>query len=209
MIIRGESVAGGGNASPFGQIMPCADSGPARLVVTHRGRDWRLPGRCVMPSALATNVHRPGYAALGFGRPRRGRVRCQVAHDDEQPVPVRPGSPIDFSAARRPAHAVAGPDRQRPELAEGEATVRAGAGHVLDPVQLGVPVRIGGFFPGPGPLERDAALMRSCRSRSRPIRTGRPRPATYPASLRKLHRVNGWTGFSGRVLAGGDRSSCL
>jgi len=27
------------------------------------------------------------------------------------------------------------------------------------------------------------------------------RPAKYPASLRKLHRVNGWTGFSGRVLA--------
>ena len=48
--IRGESVAGGGNASPFGQIMPCAGSGPARLVVTHRGRDWRLPGRCVTPS---------------------------------------------------------------------------------------------------------------------------------------------------------------
>jgi len=61
--------------------------------------------------------------------------------------------------ARRPAHAVAGPDRQRPEPAEGEATVRAGAGHVLDPVQLGVPVRIGGFLPGPGPLEGDAALV--------------------------------------------------
>jgi hypothetical protein len=54
----------------------------------------------------------------------------------------------------------AGPDRQRPELAEGEATVRAGAGHVLDPVQPGVPVRIGGFLPGPGPLERDAALVK-------------------------------------------------
>jgi len=50
--------------------------------------------------------------------------------------------------ARRPAHAVAGPDRQRPELVEGEATVRVGAGHVLDPVQLGVPVRIGGSFQG-------------------------------------------------------------
>ena len=64
-------MAGGGNASPFGQIMPCAGSGPARLVVTHRGRDWRLPGRCVTPRALATNVHRLGYAALGFGRPQR------------------------------------------------------------------------------------------------------------------------------------------
>jgi hypothetical protein len=47
---------GGGrrNASPFGQIMPCAGSGPARLVVTHRGR-----------------IHRLGYAASGFGRPQR------------------------------------------------------------------------------------------------------------------------------------------
>ena len=33
------------------------------------------------------------------------------------------------------------------------------AGHVLDPVQLGVPVRIGGLLPGPGPLEGDAAGM--------------------------------------------------
>jgi hypothetical protein len=49
---------------------------------------------------------------------------------------AQPGRPF----ARRPAHAVAGPDRQRPGLVEGEATVRAGAGHVLDPVQLGVPV---------------------------------------------------------------------
>ena len=32
-------------------------------------------------------------------------------------------------------------------------------GHVLDPVQFGVPVRVGGFLPGPGPLEGDAALM--------------------------------------------------
>jgi hypothetical protein len=40
---------GGGNATPFGQIMPCAGAGAARLVVTHRGRDWRLPGRCVRP----------------------------------------------------------------------------------------------------------------------------------------------------------------
>jgi hypothetical protein len=41
----------------------------------------------------------------------------------------------------------------------------------------------------------------TCRSRSRPIRTGRPRPAEYPASLRKLQWVNGWPSFSGRVLA--------
>jgi hypothetical protein len=54
---------------------------------------------------------------------------------------------------------VAGPDGQRPELVKGEAAVRVMAGHVLDPVQLGVPVRIGRFLPGPRPLERDATLM--------------------------------------------------
>ena len=59
--------------------------------------------------------------------------------------------------ARRPAHAVAGPDGQRPELVKGEAPVRVTAGHVLDPVQLGVPVRIMGLLPGPGPLEGDPA----------------------------------------------------
>jgi hypothetical protein len=52
---------------------------------------------------------------------------------------------------------VAGPDGQRPELVEGEAAVWVMAGHVLDPVQLGVPVRIAGFLPGPGALEADAA----------------------------------------------------
>src|SRR5260370_20121279 len=61
--------------------------------------------------------------------------------------------------APRPAGAVARADGQRPELAGGEARVRIGAGHVLDPVQFGVPVRVGGLLPGPGPLEGDAALM--------------------------------------------------
>ena len=51
--IRGKSAGGGGNATPFGQIMPCAGWGPARLVVTHRGRDWRWPGRCVRPSVTS------------------------------------------------------------------------------------------------------------------------------------------------------------
>src|SRR5580704_9778472 len=87
---------------------------------------------------------------------------------------AQPGRPF----ARRPAHAVAGPDRQRPGLAGGQATVRAGAGHVLDPVQLGVPVRIGGLLPGPGPLERVPRSCSTCRGRSRPIRTGRPRPVS-------------------------------
>src|SRR5580704_6947073 len=119
----------------------------------------------------------PGVLAPGSAPDRGCLVRRQVVHDDEQPVPVRPGSPDRLQRgqpvigalmlagdapqlviahavaamevadaagamisraqpgrpfARRPAHAVAGPDRQRPELAEGEATVRAGAGHVLD-----------------------------------------------------------------------------
>src|SRR6266566_2024917 len=46
-----------------------------------------------------------------------------------------------------PTSARPGRDRQRPELVEGEATVRSGAGHVLDPVQLGVPVRPTGTRP--------------------------------------------------------------
>jgi len=66
---------------------------------------------------------------------------------------AQPGGPF----ARRPARAVAGPDGQRPELVEGEASVWIMAGHVLDPVQLGVLVRVGGFLPGPDPLEGDAA----------------------------------------------------
>ena len=33
------------------------------------------------------------------------------------------------------------------------------------------------------------------------MRTGRPRPAKYPAGLRKLQWVNGWPSFCGRVLA--------
>ena len=30
---------------------------------------------------------------------------------------------------------------------------------MLDPVQLGVPVRVGGLLPGPGALEGDAAFV--------------------------------------------------
>jgi len=49
------------------------------------------------------------------------------------------------------------PDRQRPELVKPEAPAREVAGHILDPVQLGVPVRVGGLLPGPGALEGDTA----------------------------------------------------
>ena len=62
-------MAGGGNASPFGQIMPCAGSGPARLVVTHRGRD--SPARLcsfrfrAAPALLAFAAEAGAFAALG------------------------------------------------------------------------------------------------------------------------------------------------
>ena len=47
---------------------------------------------------------------------------------------------------------MAGPDGRRPELVEGEALVREPADDLLDPVKLGVFVRVGGFLPGAGPL---------------------------------------------------------
>jgi hypothetical protein len=50
-------------------------------------------------------------------------------------------------------------DRQRPELVKGEAPARQMRSHVLDPVQLGIPVRITGLLPGPGALEADAASV--------------------------------------------------
>jgi hypothetical protein len=49
--IRGKSAPGETGTPPrLLQIMLCAGLRPARLVVTHRRRDWRLPGRCVRPS---------------------------------------------------------------------------------------------------------------------------------------------------------------
>jgi hypothetical protein len=57
----------------------------------------------------------------------------------------------------RPAGPVTRPDRQRPELVEGETPVQKLAGHLLDPVQLGVLVRIPRLLPGSGPLEGDPA----------------------------------------------------
>jgi len=62
-------VAGGGNASPSGQIMPCAGSGPARLVVTDRGRD--SPARLcsfrfrAAPALVAFAADAGASAALG------------------------------------------------------------------------------------------------------------------------------------------------
>src|ERR1035441_8758298 len=57
----------------------------------------------------------------------------------------------------RPGHAAAGPDRQRPELVKREAAGREMGVHILDPVQLGITVRVGGLLPGPGALEGDTA----------------------------------------------------
>jgi hypothetical protein len=57
----------------------------------------------------------------------------------------QPDRPFAF----RPGAAVDGPDGRRPELVEGEAAIRVMAGYVLDPIQVGVPVRVGGLLPGP------------------------------------------------------------
>jgi hypothetical protein len=49
-------------------------------VVTHRGRDWRLPGRCVTPSALAANVHRlDGTTVHPPSGPSDVLIQCRVA----------------------------------------------------------------------------------------------------------------------------------
>ena len=61
--------------------------------------------------------------------------------------------------AFRPRAALAGPDRQWPELVKREAAVWELGRHVLDPGQLGVPVWVGGLLPGPGALEADPACM--------------------------------------------------
>lgn len=60
---------------------------------------------------------------------------------------------------RRPAGAGVRADRERTELVEGEHSVGEVGGDVLNPRKLGVPVRVGGLFPGLGPLEGDVVLM--------------------------------------------------
>ena len=57
-----------------------------------------------------------------------------------------------------PARSVTGPDRERPELVEREAAHREVTGHVVDPVEFGVLVGVGGFLPGPRALEADVVL---------------------------------------------------
>src|SRR6266487_4628881 len=98
-----------------------------------------------------------------------------VVHDDEQPVPVRPGSPDR---------------RQRGQGVIG-ALMLAG-----DAPQLVIAHAVAAVEAADA-----VGAMISRAQPGRPFRTGRPGPAKYPASLRKLQWVNGWTGFSGRVLA--------
>jgi hypothetical protein len=57
----------------------------------------------------------------------------------------------------RPARACGGTDSERPELVEGEDPVGQAVKDLLDPVQLHLAVRAGGFLPGPGALEGDTA----------------------------------------------------
>ncbi len=64
---------------------------------------------------------------------------------------------------------MARPDGQRAELIEGEAPVRAMAGHVLDPVQLGFLIRISRFFQVRVRWKEIPRECRICRSRSRLI----------------------------------------
>jgi hypothetical protein len=54
---------------------------------------------------------------------------------------------------------VAGPDRQRPELVEGEAPMREPVGDLFDPVELAVLVRISGLLPGAGGLKADLGFV--------------------------------------------------
>src|SRR5262249_59008641 len=56
-----------------------------------------------------------------------------------------------------PRGAVAGPDRQRPELVKREAPAREMRRHILDPVQLGLPAPARRPLHLPPPLPRAAA----------------------------------------------------
>ena len=68
----------------------------------------------------------------------------------------------------------------RPELVKREAPAREPAGHVLDPVQLGVLVRVGGLLPGPGPLEGDLPGVQDL---PQPLPADRYRPGGVPGQV--------------------------
>ena len=128
-----------------------------------------------------------------------GAAAAEIA-DAMGPVVGR-GQP-DRPFAFRPGAAVDGPDGQPPELVEGEAATRVMTGHVLDPIQLGVPVRVGGLLLGPGALEADPVSMQNCRSRSRPIRADRSRPAKLAAGSLPTCRSR----LDGRGCTGDERA---
>jgi hypothetical protein len=73
---------------------------------------------------------------------------------------------------------MAPPNRQRAKLVEGETPIRELRGHFFDAIQLGLFVRIGGVFPGAGPLERDP-------------HTAQDLPQPLPADLHPAGRITG------------------
>jgi hypothetical protein len=81
---------GGGrrNASPFGQIMPCAGSGPARLVVTHRGVRY--------PSKVSRSLLRDAAkisCQLNLRYPRSTVYPLEISSVLPGPLPGRLGRP--------------------------------------------------------------------------------------------------------------------
>ena len=119
-----------------------------------------VPARPGRPDRLQRGQGVTGALVLADHAPQlviaHGVAAVEIA-DAVGPVIGRPQPGRVF--AFRPAGPVARADGQRPELVKGKTAVRVMPGHVLDPVQLGVPVRIPGLFPGPGPLEADPARV--------------------------------------------------
>jgi hypothetical protein len=97
-------------------------------------------------AALAAAQHTPQLVV------RQVIAAVEVA----DPVGAFVGGPEPVGmVAGGPAGAVAGADRQRPELVEREASCEALGGDLFDAVQFGLVVRVGGLLPGAGPLEGD------------------------------------------------------
>ncbi len=119
-----------------------------RCAIGSRGAD-RLDRGQRMIAALAAAVDTPqlviaqAVAAMEVADAVRAVIRRRQAHR------------LGLSC---PGRAVAGADREWSELVEREAPHRVVAAHVLDPVELGFLVRVGGVLPGPGPLEADLVL---------------------------------------------------
>src|SRR5215469_9761367 len=121
------------------QPVAARPGGPDRLqrgqgVIGTLAGSHDTPQLIVADAVAAVEIADAVSAVIGRGQPDR-------------PLAFRPGAAVDR------------PDGQRPELVEPEAAVRVLAGHVLDPVQLGIPVRVGGLLPGPGALEADPAAV--------------------------------------------------